>query len=83
MNDPLAPIRARFVERARDDLDRIKAGEELRFLAHRMAGTAATLGFHEVGALSARIDDQMSNGDADPNDVAALITALETLTLTS
>ncbi len=80
MNDPLAPIRARFVERARADLDRIKAGQEVRFLAHRMAGTAATLGFHDVGALSARIDDQMADGDADPADLAALISALEVLT---
>ncbi|WP_395670331.1 Hpt domain-containing protein [Phenylobacterium sp.] len=80
MSDPLAPIRARFVERAREDLDKIRAGEDVRFLAHRMAGTAATLGFAEVGALAGRIDDQMADGAADPADLAALIAALETLT---
>jgi HPt (histidine-containing phosphotransfer) domain-containing protein len=80
MSDPLAPIRARFVERAREDLDKIRAGEDVRFLAHRMAGTAATLGFAEVGALAGRIDDQMADGAADAADLAALIVALETLT---
>lgn len=61
----MAELAARFIERTqgdlrtmRRDLEKIGAGDpgalaEIRHLAHRMAGTGATLGFETLGARAA------------------------------
>jgi HPt (histidine-containing phosphotransfer) domain-containing protein len=61
----MVELAARFIERTQDDLrtmraDLVKAGAgdaaalaEIRQLAHRMAGTGATLGFEALGERAA------------------------------
>jgi HPt (histidine-containing phosphotransfer) domain-containing protein len=81
--DALAPLRAKFLARAADDLTTLKdAGvdhETLKHLAHRFAGSAGMFGFHEVSRLAAVVDDALQDGEANPADLAALIAAVESL----
>ena len=52
MSDPLAALRARFIDRSLQDLDRLRAGvqgEELTLLIHRLAGIAGCFGFQSWG----------------------------------
>lgn len=79
MSDPFAPLRARFVERVRGELVQLKAGQDVRPIVHRLSGTAGTLGFDEISRLAAVVDDQLLDGPADPQDMAALLAALEAL----
>lgn len=64
MNDPLAPLRERFRKRAADDLARLRvlmtgdlAANELRALAHNMAGAAGTFGYAPLSEAAMAIDD--------------------------
>jgi HPt (histidine-containing phosphotransfer) domain-containing protein len=61
----MAELAARFIDRSlgdlrkmRDDLAKLDAGDasalaDIKHLAHRMAGTGATLGFEALGARAA------------------------------
>lgn len=81
MNDPMASLRARFVDRLRDDLAELRSGAPARPLVHRMAGTAGMLGFVELGRLADVVDAQLAEGDpAEPADWDALLTAMDELT---
>ena len=66
---------------AADALDRLARGEafqEDRNIVHRLRGTAATLGAHEVAAAAARLETALVRGDADsvPVKAAALTRTL-------
>jgi len=64
----MAELAAKFIERTqrdlrtmRADLEKAGAGDvgaltEIRYLAHRMAGTGATLGFEALGVRAARTE---------------------------
>jgi chemotaxis protein histidine kinase CheA len=73
----MAELAARFIERTRGDLrtmrdDLVKVGEgdasalaEIRHLAHRMAGTGATLGFEALGeraSVTEKLIDSLPGG---------------------
>jgi len=84
MNDPLAALRNRFLERTRVELAVLRlAGEDPAAAAaaiHRLSGAAGVFGFHEVSRLAAVVDDQIHAGQApEPSDLAALIEAVERL----
>jgi chemotaxis protein histidine kinase CheA len=92
----MAEIAAKFIERTRgdlrtmrNDLVKVEAGDvtalaEIRHLAHRMAGTSATLGFETLGERAAGTEaliDSLPSGalpDSQTIDrLAAHIGALE------
>jgi HPt (histidine-containing phosphotransfer) domain-containing protein len=81
--DALAPLRTKFLTRAAGDLTTLKdAGvdhETLKYLVHRLAGSAGMFGYHDVSRLAAVVDDALQDGDANPADLAALIAAVEIL----
>jgi HPt (histidine-containing phosphotransfer) domain-containing protein len=81
MNDPLAPLRAKFIERCRSDLAVLRRGAgdgEMRHAVHRLAGAGGVFGFPEISDLARRLDDQAQTGEAfDSTDLHALVTALE------
>ncbi|WP_271083841.1 Hpt domain-containing protein [Brevundimonas sp. NIBR11] len=80
MSDPLAPLRARFRARARDDLARLRAlktgdlaSSDLRMLAHNMAGAAGTFGYAALGAAAMAVDDRYVVGDLPDADQLILL----------
>ena len=69
MNDPLAPLRARFRLRAVSDLvvlERLSGGDlgsaELQRLAHNIAGAAGTFGYPSLSEAAMAIDDRFACG---------------------
>lgn len=65
MSDPIATLRARFIDRSRQDLRRLQEGvqgEELTLLVHRLAGIAGSFGFVELGEIAGRMDRARSEG---------------------
>ncbi|MFC5344416.1 Hpt domain-containing protein [Brevundimonas staleyi] len=69
MNDPLAPLRERFRKRAADDLARLRVlmtedlgADELRRLAHNIAGAAGTFGYPALSAAAMAVDDEYVAG---------------------
>jgi CheY-like chemotaxis protein len=82
--DPLAPLRARFLERTAADLEVLRRPEAdpetTASVVHRLSGTAGVFGFAEISRLAGVVDDQMHAGQApDPQALAALIDSLEAL----
>ncbi len=80
MNDPLAPLRERFRKRAADDLVRLRvlaagdpASNELRMLAHNMAGAAGTFGYAALSEAAMAVDDRYAAGDAPDAGQLALL----------
>lgn len=84
MSDPLAPLRAKFIERCRDDLEVLRGGPDAGaapHTVHRLAGAGGVFGYPEISDLARRLDDQAHAGEAfDPADFRALTDALEALT---
>lgn len=71
MTDPLAPLRERFRKRAADDLARLRvlaagdlASNELRALAHNIAGAAGTFGYPALSEAAMAVDDRYAAGEA-------------------
>lgn len=69
MTDPLAPLRARFSERCRTDLERLRtlrqgseAGPEMMTLVHNLAGAAGIFGYPSLSATAAALDDGFVSG---------------------
>jgi HPt (histidine-containing phosphotransfer) domain-containing protein len=68
MTDPLAPLRDRFRTRTAEDLIRLRAllaagdADELRRLAHGIAGAAGTFGFPKLSEAAILIDDDYVAG---------------------
>lgn len=82
--DRLAPLRARFVERAAGDLEILRAeapdAETRLYVVHRLAGAAGLFGFGDISKLASIVDDQLQDGgEPEAADLAALIAALEAL----
>jgi chemotaxis protein histidine kinase CheA len=92
----MAELAAKFIDRTqgdlrimRDGLAKLSQGDvsalaEIRHLAHRMAGTGATLGFEELGELASgteRFIDKLPGGvppdEATQTRLAACIDAIE------
>lgn len=76
----LAALRARFLDRCREDLETLRAPPDattLRAVLHRLAGSAGTFGHAEVSELAGRAEDQLLAGGAP--DLAGLIEALSLL----
>ncbi len=84
MNDPLAPLRAKFLARAAQDLALLRSDEasikDRHYVVHRLAGAAGVFGYAEVTELARDLDDLLlAQGDAPPEAFSALISALEGL----
>ncbi|GAA0646351.1 Hpt domain-containing protein [Brevundimonas lenta] len=78
--DPLAPLRARFRERSRNDARALKAALEgqdyaaIESIAHGLAGMAGMFGHAELAEASAAIDGVFARGGRPSGDaVQALI----------
>jgi HPt (histidine-containing phosphotransfer) domain-containing protein len=77
----LAAIRQRFAKRLREDYavlapyrnDRVRPTHELVSVVHRLAGSAAMVGFAEIGEIAGRLDDALAEPGAD---VSALLNEL-------
>lgn len=81
LSEGLARVRRRFVEELGPRRDRLvmlrEEGEQTKWaqeqvtsigrIAHKIAGTAATVGFEKLGAIAAELDDlttrEMTDGD--------------------
>lgn len=84
ISDGLARVRLRFLGELqnqharltlmRDDLDHSRSAFlEIAKICHKIAGTAATLGFPELGAQAATVDEiglRLSRTETAPNDAA-------------
>jgi HPt (histidine-containing phosphotransfer) domain-containing protein len=78
-------IRQRFVERLREDYGVLSAyasakraaDPELASTVHRLAGTAGMVGFMEISAAAARLDELLA--EPDPEIVPALSEVLRVL----
>lgn len=86
MNDPLAPLRAKFLERCLEDEALLTGGdpaapsEELRMAVHRLAGAAGVFGYPQISELARTLDDQLHDeGRMSPADLGALVDALRAL----
>lgn len=84
----LAELRARFrgrLGRKLEDLralrDRPEAGPELRALAHGIAGSAGTFGFHELGERAFALEAAVERGEQEGARAAldALVREIEGL----
>jgi HPt (histidine-containing phosphotransfer) domain-containing protein len=86
MSDPLAPLRAKFIERCVGDEALLAAAdpeapsEELRLAIHRLAGAAGVFGQPHIGDLARVLDDQLhESGRMGVADRDALVQALRAL----
>ncbi len=88
-DDPLAALRARFLERCRDDLAVLEGvladphgpqRSDLKFTVHRLSGTAGVFGFADLSALAAPIDECLHEAlDPTPQSLEALADALRSI----
>lgn len=70
MNDVLAGLRARFLDRCIGDLERLDNlatrgsldVDEMQALVHSLAGAAGTFGFPEISAAAGECDDAFAQG---------------------
>ncbi len=88
--DPLAELTHRFINRTKTDADRIRSlasamsgpsspgYREVRQLVHRLAGSAGTFGYDDMGESAARLDTLMNVGCADINLICSRLTSLLT-----
>lgn len=82
-NPAFHPVFERFKERLRESRERLgqleaairpdagKIFAEIRHLAHRLAGSAGTFGYDQVGTCASRLDRLLSDGVDDPPAVRA------------
>lgn len=67
--DPLAALRARFIDRTRKDGDALetafRSGDDavVEHLAHNLAGAAGVFGFGDLGDAARAIDDAYAAGE--------------------
>ncbi|KQW78743.1 hypothetical protein ASC65_15615 [Brevundimonas sp. Root1279] len=82
-------FRARFRERCAVDLvaleslwrDGVRSGDDLRVLAHGLAGSGGTFGFPAVSKAAALVDDALTDGrqPSDADMIALLSVLRETI----
>lgn len=83
-SERLLALRARFVQRAGEDRDRLNqafaAGdnESVRRIAHGLAGIAGSFGFDAIGDAAARIEEKLDE-EAPLPEIAAALDALSAL----
>ena len=86
--DELAPLRRRFCARTAGQVRELRASiarwdvqaPEIERVAHTIAGTGAMLGFREVAAAAAAVDDRYAAGQLPSREaLEALLTAMEAL----
>ncbi len=78
-------LQSRFAARLVEDRVGLQAALQtnperpnIRALVHRLAGSAGSLGFVEIGELAGVVDETLARGQAPlPRDVAALVEALD------
>ena len=84
--DEFAALRGRFCARTAGQARELRASiargdlqaPEIERLAHTIAGTGAMLGFREVAAAAAAVDDQYAAGQQPSRQaLEALLTAME------
>jgi len=82
MNRPPAALAARFQQRMAHDLAAMRGGQPsgpaFELMVHQLTGMAGMYGFAEVGRMAAIVDAQIVEGAVRQDDLAALVTALET-----
>ena len=83
LEERMAALRARFVERAREErvaiaeaMDGALARDALRRRGHSIAGTAGLFGFDEIGEDAKALEEAIDE-DASDREVRALAAALE------
>ncbi|MGZ9098175.1 MAG: Hpt domain-containing protein [Brevundimonas sp.] len=83
MTDPIAALRALFVERCREDLRELRRlGEQGDVdacgpLVHRLAGAAGSFGFPEISGAALAVDQQIRDGREVPGrDMERLLALL-------
>ncbi len=72
MNDVLAGLRVRFLDRCIGDLEKLERlmdqgamdAEEMQNLVHSLAGAAGTFGFPEISVAAGECDDAFAEGRA-------------------
>lgn len=72
MNDVLAGLRVRFLDRCVGDLQRLEDllargaldVDEMQDLVHSLAGAAGTFGFPDISAAAGECDDAFAKGEA-------------------
>lgn len=83
MSDVFEALREKFRERCARELARLSepdlAVEELRVLAHGLAGAGGTFGFPEVSAAAADLEEALDRGPATEAARARLADALRAL----
>lgn len=86
MSDPLAPLRAKFLERCVADEAVLAAAnpaapsEEVRMTVHRLSGAAGVFGHPQISEMARLLDDQLhDDGCMAPADRDALVEALRAL----
>ncbi|RYG13648.1 MAG: Hpt domain-containing protein [Caulobacteraceae bacterium] len=73
-SDPLAPLRARFIQRAIVDGEALNealeanAMDRVEPLVHGLAGSAGVFGFTEVSSAAIAIDTVFGRGETPPAD---------------
>ncbi len=81
-------LKQRFLDRSAAELELLldfQAGRSadadgLKYIVHRLAGTAPTLGFTDVGAAASRLElHWRARGDIDAEGLAALIAEVRRL----
>lgn len=69
MNDPLQPLKARFLLRCADDLGVLEgevagatpASDRFADVVHKLAGVAGVFGFARLSELASRLDAQLAH----------------------
>lgn len=81
--DPMAALRARFVERTRGELAVLEAGAghpDFRRIVHGLSGAAGVFGFSEISARAGVVDDRLAEGQAvEERELAALIASVRAI----
>jgi HPt (histidine-containing phosphotransfer) domain-containing protein len=71
LDDRLAALKAKFLDRCRSDLPMLEAAaadpqaadvEALRFCVHRLAGAAGTFGYKDLSRAAGEADDELVLG---------------------
>lgn len=67
MSDPISRLRADFVKRCRDDLERLAQAspddEVFASITHRLAGAAGSFGFPALSEAAAAVDHSIRSGE--------------------
>jgi len=80
MSDPMEALRARFLDRCRDELEVLRdpAHADFRRVVHGLAGGAGVFGYPKISERADVVDQALADGQpADPAALSALIEEIE------